>query len=60
MNGKSKALARIDFRLTQEKKSYFERVVHLGGYGNMSAFIITTLQEKADQIIKEKKTDSGL
>lgn len=55
MSRKRKDLVRIDIRLTREKNENFEKVVRLGSYGNMTAFIITTLEEKADQIIKDNE-----
>ena len=47
--------ARFDTRLPQEQKDLFEKAAYLGGYRNLTDFVIRTVQEKAKEIIKEKE-----
>lgn len=47
--------ARFDARLPKEQKQLFEKAASLGGYRNLTDFIIITAQEKAKEIIKEKE-----
>jgi uncharacterized protein (DUF1778 family) len=47
--------ARFDTRWSEEQKDFFERAAVLGGYRTLSEFVIITLQEKAQKIVKEKK-----
>ncbi len=47
--------ARFDTRLPKELKLYMERAAYLGGYRNLTDFIIRTAQEKAKEIIDEKE-----
>ena len=47
--------ARFDARLPKEQKLFFERAAYLGGYRNLTDFVILTVQEKAKKIIKEKE-----
>lgn len=47
--------ARFDTRLPKEQKQFFERAAMLGGYRNLTDFIIQAVQEKAKEIIKEKE-----
>lgn len=46
--------ARFDTRLPLEQKQLFEKAAILGGYRNLTDFIIATVQEKAIEIIEEK------
>lgn len=46
---------RFDTRLPKEQKQIFEKAAYLGGYRNLTDFILRTVQEKADEIIKEKE-----
>ncbi len=50
-----KEQARFDARLPKEQKHFFERAAYLGGYRNLTDFVILTVQEKAKKIIKEKE-----
>ncbi|NVO12323.1 MAG: DUF1778 domain-containing protein [Bacteroidales bacterium] len=50
-----KEQARFDARLPKEQKHLFERAAYLGGYRNLTDFVIHTVQEKAKEIIKEKE-----
>jgi uncharacterized protein (DUF1778 family) len=45
--------ARFDTRLPKEQKQLFERAARLGGYRNLTDFVISTLQSKAIKIIEE-------
>ncbi len=47
--------ARFDARLPKEQKLFFERAAYLGGYRNLTDFIIHSVQEKANEIIKDKE-----
>ncbi len=51
----SKEQARFDARLPKEQKQFFEKVASLGGYRNLTDFIVRTVHEKAVEIIKEKE-----
>ncbi|MDP3431378.1 MAG: DUF1778 domain-containing protein [Bacteroidota bacterium] len=48
--------ARFDTRLSKEQKVIFERAALLGGYRNLSDFVISAVQEKAKMIIQETET----
>ncbi|MDP4228035.1 MAG: DUF1778 domain-containing protein [Bacteroidota bacterium] len=50
-----KEQARFDTRLPKEQKQFFEKAAYLGGYRNLTDFIVQTVQEKAKEIIKEKE-----
>jgi len=45
--------ARFDTRLSKEQKSLFEKAAHLGGFRNLTDFIISTLQQRSKEIIEE-------
>lgn len=45
--------ARFDTRISPEQKLTFQKAATLGGYRNLSEFIVSAAQEKAKQIIKE-------
>ena len=47
--------ARFDARLPKEQKQFFEKAAVLGGYRNLTDFVIITVAEKAKEIIKEKE-----
>ena len=47
--------ARFDARLPKKQKQFFEKAALLGGYRNLTDFIIRVVQEKADEIMKEKE-----
>lgn len=47
--------ARFDTRLPLEQKQFFERAAIIGGYRNLTDFIIATVQNKAKEIIEEKE-----
>ncbi len=52
---KTTELARFDIRLSKEQKQLFERAAILGGYRNLTDFVIATLQSKAKAIIEERE-----
>jgi uncharacterized protein (DUF1778 family) len=47
--------ARFDARLPKEQKQFFEKAAYLGGYRNLTDFVIRVVQEKAKEIIREKE-----
>lgn len=47
--------ARFDTRLPKEQKAFFERAARLGGYRNLTDFVVITVQEKAKEIISESE-----
>jgi uncharacterized protein (DUF1778 family) len=47
--------ARFDTRLSSEQKQFFERAALLGGYRNLTDFIISAVQNKAREIIEERE-----
>lgn len=55
MRTEIKGQARFDARLPKEQKQFFEKAAYLGGYRNLTDFIVRTVQEKAIEIIKEKE-----
>ncbi|HNR08634.1 MAG TPA: DUF1778 domain-containing protein [Saprospiraceae bacterium] len=48
-------MTRFDTRLTKEQKLLFKRAAMLGGYRNLSDFVITTVQNRAVEIIETKE-----
>jgi uncharacterized protein (DUF1778 family) len=50
-----KEQARFDARLPKEQKQFFEKAAFLGGFRNLTDFVIATVEEKAKEIIKEKE-----
>lgn len=55
MGTSAKEQARFDARLPKEQKQFFERAAYLGGFRNLTDFVILTVQEKAKEIIKESE-----
>ncbi|GLU44119.1 DUF1778 domain-containing protein [Allomuricauda sp. NBRC 101325] len=47
--------ARFDTRLPEEQKVFFEKAARLGGYRNLTDFVVKAAQEKAQEIIDEKE-----
>lgn len=47
--------ARFDTRLSAAQKKFFEKAAHLGGYRNLTDFVVMAVQEKAQAIIAEKE-----
>lgn len=52
-NEANKKDARFDTRLSKEQKVFFERAARIGGYRNLTDFVVIAVQEKAKQIISE-------
>lgn len=50
-----KEQARFDARLPKEQKKLFEKAASLGGFRNLTDFVIIAVQEKAKEIIREKE-----
>ncbi len=48
--------ARFDTRLPKEQKQLFERAAAIGGYRNLTDFVILSVQEKAMKIIQERES----
>lgn len=47
--------ARFDTRITKAQKELFERAARLGGYRNLTDFVVIAVQEKAKEIISENE-----
>ncbi|GMQ27819.1 DUF1778 domain-containing protein [Algoriphagus confluentis] len=47
--------SRFDTRLSKEQKEFFEKAAQIGGYRNLTDFVVATLQEKAKEIITENE-----
>lgn len=47
--------ARFDTRLPRDQKLLFEKAASLGGFRNLTDFVILTVQEKAKEIIEENE-----
>jgi len=46
-------MTRFDARLTKEQKEFFEYASHLGGFRNLTEFILMAVQLKAEEIVEE-------
>lgn len=44
--------ARFDTRLSKEQKEFFEHAATIGGFSNLSEFVIYSAQEQAKKIIE--------
>ena len=51
----TKESTRFDTRLPKDQKMYFEKAAQLGGYRNLTEFILSTAMEKAKEIISENE-----
>jgi uncharacterized protein (DUF1778 family) len=47
--------ARFDTRLSKEQKQLFERAAVLGGFRNLTDFVVYTVNEKAKSIVAENE-----
>jgi len=47
--------ARFDTRLPKEQKILFERAAKIGGFRNLTDFVVITVQERAKKIISERE-----
>ena len=45
--------ARFNTRLSADQKKFFERAARLGGFRNLTDFILSAAQEKAKEVIAE-------
>ncbi len=43
--------ARFDTRLSKDQKAHFERAANLGGFRNLTDFVVFAVNEKANEII---------
>jgi uncharacterized protein (DUF1778 family) len=48
--------ARFDTRLSREKKLIIEKAARLGGFRNLSDFVVSTVYERAQMIIQKSET----
>ena len=48
-------MTRFDTRLSIEQKRFFERAAQLGGYRNLTDFILLSAQERAKEIIEKSE-----
>lgn len=55
MTAPKKTNARFDTRLSQEQKELFEQAAQLGGYRNLTDFVLMTVQERAVEIVRESE-----
>jgi len=44
-------MARLDLRIPQKQKDYFEQVLGIGGFRSLTDFLISAASEKADAIM---------
>lgn len=52
----NKGKTRFDARLSRDQKLIIEKAAILGGYRNLSDFVVSTAVEKAQMIIQESET----
>lgn len=50
-----KEVTRFDARIPKEQKHIFEKAAALGGYRNLTNFIIVAAQDRANQIISQQE-----
>ena len=55
MNTATREQTRFDARLSKAQKEFFERAALLGGFRNLTDFVMSTVEAKAREIIKEKE-----
>jgi uncharacterized protein (DUF1778 family) len=48
-------VTRFDTRISIEQKRLFEKAAALGGYRNLTSFVIVTIQNRANEIIKQQE-----
>lgn len=56
MKTNTNSIARFDTRLSKEQKDFFTYAASLGGFRTLTEFVITSVQEKAQKIVKEHNT----
>jgi len=47
--------ARFDTRLPKEQKVFFERAARLGGFRNLTEFVVVAANQKAKEILSERE-----
>jgi len=47
--------ARFDTRISKEQKELFEYAAKLGGYRTLTEFVISSAQQKADEIVERHR-----
>ncbi|HET6557868.1 MAG TPA: DUF1778 domain-containing protein [Prolixibacteraceae bacterium] len=47
--------SRFDIRLPLEQKLLFEKAATMGGYRNLTYFVMATVQEKAKEIVEQSE-----
>jgi len=47
--------ARFDTRLPKEQKVFFERAARLGGFRNLTEFVVMAVNQKAKEILSERE-----
>jgi uncharacterized protein (DUF1778 family) len=50
---KTSEKTRFDTRLSKEQKEFFEYAASLGGFRNLTEFVISSVQERAEKIIQK-------
>ncbi len=55
MTTPTRSNARFDARLTLEQKRLFEQAAAVGGFRNLTDFILRAVQEKAEELIAENE-----
>ncbi len=48
-------MARFDARLPQEQKEFFENAAKIGGFRNLTDFVLQAVQEFAKKIVEENQ-----
>lgn len=48
-------MARFDARLPQEQKEFFEHAANIGGFRNLTDFVLQAVQEFAKKIVEENQ-----
>lgn len=56
MKTNTNSIARFDTRLSKEQKDFFEYAASLGGFRTLTEFVIFSVQERAQKIVKEHDT----
>jgi uncharacterized protein (DUF1778 family) len=52
---KTSQSARLELRVTKQKKNFFEEIAMIGGFKSLSEFIVHTVDEQAKVIAEEHK-----
>ena len=55
MNAVAQEKARFDTRISLEQKILFEKAALLGGYRNLTDFVVATVQSKGKEIFEESE-----